>query len=95
MRVLRQASEESLQRAVRSFAALALALFAAGCSGGSDGESRTAPSAAVQDAAACESTSQNAPCSPAVEDEPADDQELNRDELERELDRIEQEITAP
>jgi hypothetical protein len=100
MRVLRQASKEILRRAVNPFAALVIVSCAAGCSSASDEKSETAPSVVEQDAAVCESTSLDAPCSvaaddEAAEDEAADDRELNRDELERELDRIEQEIAAP
>jgi hypothetical protein len=95
MRLLRQTSKEILRRAVTSSAALAMTVFAAGCSAASGEENGTGANPAAADAAACESTSLDDPCTPAADNETADDEELNRDELERELDRIEQEIGAP
>jgi hypothetical protein len=72
-----------------------VAVFAAGCSAASGDENGTGANPGAPDAAACESTLLDDPCTPAADDETADDEELNRDELERELDRIEQEIGAP
>jgi len=90
MRVLRQ-----LERAIGRWATVpivALALCAAACSAD---EGDAAPSSGAQDAGTCESTSLDNPCSPSAGNETANDQELSRDELERQLDRIEQEIAAP
>ena len=95
MRVVRQASKEILRRAVVRIAALAVALLAAGCSASSGDESAALARTVGPDAASCESTSLDDRCQATEDDEAADDQELNRDELERELDRIEQEISAP
>jgi hypothetical protein len=98
MRVQRQRSTRILRRAANPIAALAVALFAAGCSGSSDDEGSTSADLTAPDAATCSSSSLGEPCSPPAIDQIAeddDDEELNRDELERELDRIEQEISAP
>jgi hypothetical protein len=94
MLVLRQATKRAPRRTGVPIVVLAVALFAAGCSGASEDESGTVPNVTLPDGAACESTSLDDRCSPVRDDETADDQELNRDELERELDRIEQEISA-
>ena len=96
MRVLRRAvPERILHRALTVMAAVVVGVFAAGCGADSGDENATDQKLTAQQDAGCESTDLDALCSVTADDESAGDKELNRDELERELDRIEQEITAP
>jgi hypothetical protein len=70
------------RRLVQARPVLLVCALVFGCGGSSDEEEHAAPNTVACDAGAA--------CSPPVTDE-----ELSRDEFEKQLDRIEQEITAP
>jgi hypothetical protein len=79
-----------LDRAPTVMACLAFSLSVVACSADSGAE-RSVPKLTLQQDAGCESADLDDSCSAIADDESAGE-ELNRDELERELDRIEQEI---